>query len=81
VEDVVRVPEHGAADVGEHQAAPLSLEQLLIQRGLQRLDLVGDGGLRQAQLAARLGDAARPGRGPEVEEVVVVEPVHAFRIP
>ena len=45
---------------------------------LERLQLVGDGGLGEAQLPAGLGDAAGAGHDPEVMEVVVVEPFHIF---
>jgi hypothetical protein len=78
-EDVVGVLEDGAPGVGEDQPAPLPLQQLHPQGALQGLQLVGDGGLGEPQLLARLGDGARPGHGPEVVEVVVVEPLHGRR--
>jgi hypothetical protein len=76
-----RVGKHGAPHVGECQPAAASLEELVAEGALERLQLVGDGGLGEAQLLAGLGDAAGAGHDPEVVEVVVVEPFHTFTIP
>jgi hypothetical protein len=76
-EDVIGVAQDGAADVGEDEAAALSLEELVAERLLEELELGADGGLGEVELLAGLGDGAGAGDGPEVEEVVVVEPAHA----
>lgn len=76
-EDVIGVAQDGAADVGEDEAAALPLEELVAERLLEEFELGADGGLGEAEFLAGLGDGAGAGDGPEVEEVVVVEPAHA----
>jgi len=51
-------------------------EQPLLERVLERPDLAAHRRLREPQLLGRTGDAAFAGNGPEVEEVVIVEPFH-----
>jgi hypothetical protein len=68
------------AHLGQRQAPATLLEQLLAQRLLERAELQADRGRRQAQLLRRLGHAALAEDRPEVEQVVVVEPLHAARV-
>ena len=75
-EDLRGVPVDDAADVGQHERAALALKQTFSERLFQDLDLGADGRLRQPQLLGRLRDAALAHDGPEVQQVVVVEPVH-----
>ena len=78
-EDLVGVAERDPAGLGEHEVAPPAGEQLLAQDLFEPVDLAADRRMRQAQLLARPDDAALLGDHPEVEEVVVVEPLHARR--
>src|SRR4029077_9684591 len=55
------------------------VEQLLADHVLEPADLSADGGLGQTELGAGADDAAIPGDGPEVEQVMVVEPLHGTR--
>src|SRR5439155_24205538 len=61
-------------DVGGDEAVSLAQEQLLAERLLEALDLRADGGGREPKLLRRVRDGAGPRDGPEVEQVVVVEP-------
>jgi hypothetical protein len=76
-EDLVRVAIDGAADVREDHGAPGADEQLLPERFLQLPELAADCRLRDVELLARPRHAAFADHRPEVEEVVVVEGVHA----
>jgi hypothetical protein len=79
-EDLVRVPKDQATHVGQHEVSPALHEQLLAERSLQHANLGADRRLRQVELDARLRDAPGPGNGPEVEEVMVVEPGHVVAV-
>ena len=79
-EDLVGVAERDAARLGQHQASSPAREQLLTENLLQAVDLPADGGMRQAKLLARADDAALLGHHPEVEEVVIVEPLHRAKL-
>ena len=76
-EDLVRVAIDGAADVGEDHRATGANEQLLPEGFLQLPELAADRGLRDVELLARPRHAAFADHRPEVEEVVMVERVHA----
>ena len=54
--------------------AALPIEEIDLERALQRLDLFTDGRLSQAQSSARRRDSPLADHGPEIEQVVVVEP-------
>src|SRR5436309_11375746 len=75
-EDLVREAEGDAAGVGEREVAPDAGEELLAEGRLQRPDLRADRRLPEPQLHGGAGDAALARHDPEVEEVVVVEPLH-----
>src|SRR5262252_1364784 len=77
-EDLVREPVHGLADLGERDAAPGALEQLLTERVLERVDLLADGRLGQPQLLRSARHAAFARDRPEVAEVMEVEPIHTL---
>src|SRR5262249_3411397 len=57
--------EIGAPGLGNEQALPLAPEQLQAELRLERLDLLTDRALRDAQLLRRLGEAQVPCRGLE----------------
>jgi hypothetical protein len=78
-EDLVGIAIDRAAHVGELEPAADALEELLVERVLQRADLRADGRRREAELVARAADAALACGEPEVEEVVVVQPLHAAK--
>ena len=80
-EDLVGVPEHRPSHVGEDQFPADPVEQLLAQDLLQPPDLSADGRLRQPKLGAGPHDAAIAGHRPEVQEVMIVQPLHAGTIP
>ena len=65
------------ADVGEHERAAGALKQLLAELMLQGPNLAADGGLRQAQFFTGARDRALARDGPEVEQVVVIQPLHS----
>ena len=75
-EDVVGVLIHDAPDIGQRLHAPLPGEERLADGGLERPHLRADRGLRQVQLFGGLRHAALADDGPEIEEVVIVQPVH-----
>jgi hypothetical protein len=75
-EDLVGVAVHHASGLGQRHRPSLPLEQTLAQRALQPLHLRADARLRDAQLLRRPRYTTLAGDHPEVEEVVVVEPVH-----
>jgi hypothetical protein len=65
-----------APGVGERDRAARPLEEADLEGPLERPNLSADGGLREVQRAAGLRDAPLAGRHPEVEEMVIVQPVH-----
>jgi hypothetical protein len=75
-EDLLGVAVDDPTDVREDQMAPFATEQPLVENVLELADLPAHGRLCEPQLGRRLRDAALTGREPEVEKVVVVEPVH-----
>ena len=75
-ENLVRVPEGDAADVGEHEPAPFATKELLAKDLFEPVDLRANRGVGEPQLLGRTGDAALFRDDPEVEQVVVVEPFH-----
>jgi hypothetical protein len=75
-EDLVRVAVDGAAHVGQHERTPAALEEGLPELPFELTDLGADRGLREPQHGRGAGDAPLPGDVPEVEQVVVVEPLH-----
>ena len=68
--------ERDAPGLGQHQAPAPALEQVMAQRGFQRLDLRRKRRLRQVQLPRRTGQRAVGGHGPEEPQVVQVELGH-----
>ncbi len=56
--------------------APGFAKKLLAERLLQRFDLGTHGRLGQAQLVAGAADAADTRHGPEVKQMMVIEPIH-----
>ena len=58
------------------EAASLLHKQLLAERLLELPDLSADGRLGEPQLRGGARDAALFGDGPEVQQVMVVEPLH-----
>jgi hypothetical protein len=62
---IQRVADHSkifAAGLGNHQPLALAIEQLDAERALQRLDLMADGALGDAQFFRRPGEALAPRR-------------------
>ena len=74
--DFVSVAVDHPAGLGEHDRPTGAIEELGFERFLQGLDLPAHGGLGEMEKPAGLRDAPLAGRDPEIEEVVVVEPVH-----
>jgi hypothetical protein len=79
-EDLIGVAKGDPPQLGEHQPAPAPAEELLSQRVLQRPNLPAEGRLGQAKLGAGLGQAALARHHPEVEQVMVVEPLHPQKV-
>jgi hypothetical protein len=75
-EDLLGVALRRAARLGEREAPTLPHEQPLPQAALEGPELPAHRGLRDAKLRGRGGHAAQPRDGPEIIEVVVVQPVH-----
>jgi hypothetical protein len=78
-EDLVRVTENAPADVRQHEVPARAFEQLLPQNVLEPLHLAADRRLRQSKLGARARDGAIARDSPEVEQVMVVQPLHGPR--
>jgi hypothetical protein len=76
-EDLVGDVSDGLADLGEHEASALAAEQRLAELVRELRELLGDRGLRDAQLRRRARHAALARDDPEVAEVVKVQAVHA----
>ena len=76
-EDLVRIPQYELSGLGKDQVAPNPFEQLVADRFLQLPQLTADGRLSHVELLAGPRNAAFASDGPEVQEVVVVEPIHA----
>jgi hypothetical protein len=72
--DGVGVGQRNASRLGEHQTAPLSLEQGLPQLGLELTDLRGQRALGHPQMLRRPREVSLVRDGAEVLQVVVVEP-------
>src|SRR5262245_62448146 len=77
-EDVLRIAEHDLPDIREREVPTRAREQLLAERRLERANLGAHGGLCQAQLLSRPADTAFTRGKPEVEQMMVVEPLHAW---
>jgi hypothetical protein len=75
-EDLVGVPIHDAAHVGQRQLSADLREELLAQAVLERMDLRAQGRVREPQHLPRGDEAPFTSDDPEIEEVVVVEPFH-----
>ena len=78
-ENFVSVLVNNLADFGESKTAARFAEELLAKGGFQLAELSADGGLGKVEGLARLGDAALPGYGPEVKQVMVVQPFHNLK--
>jgi hypothetical protein len=63
--DLARV---GAAGAGQDRAAAMALEQRDAEELLEMLDLVADGGGRDAEFVGALGETAVAGRGLERQQ-------------
>lgn len=74
-EDLVRVAEGRPAGVGELQAATDAGEEARAEALLELTHLRGDRRLRETQAPARGRHAPFAGHRPEVQQVVVVEPI------
>src|SRR6516162_1476110 len=70
VESVAHDREIGAACLGDDQPLAFAIEQLQPELGLERLDLMADGALGDAQFLGRAREALVPGRGFESLERV-----------
>jgi len=75
-EDLVRIAVDEATALRQHQVSPRSDEELLVERLLERPQLAADRGLRKTQFLAGLRDGSLAGNHPEVQQVMVVEPLH-----
>src|SRR4051812_24211152 len=79
-EDLVRVSVDDPSHFGGLEGAALPLEELFAQRLLQRADLRAERRMREPKLFRGPGDSAFANGCPEVQEVVVVEPIHVEEI-
>ncbi len=75
-EDVLRVREDTATELGEHEATPGPREERLAELRLQIRDLLADRGLRQAEQIAGGRDAAALRGRPETPQVIKVQSIH-----
>ncbi len=75
-ENVVGIAKDDAAHVGEDEVASRSLKQFFAELIFEHADLPADRRLREPELLARARDGALARDGPEVQKVVVVEPLH-----
>ena len=66
-------------DGGPANPVPLQIP-IGAEDGFEGLDLSADGGLGDVELGGGLGEATFLGDGPEIEQVVVVDPFHATNI-
>ena len=79
-EDVNRIAIHNLTNIGQYQPAASLLEELFPKGVLQRADLSTYGWLRQAQNFASASNTAFARDRPEIEKVVIVEPLHTSTI-
>ena len=63
------------AEVGKHDGTAAAPVEWLAERRHELLHLRADGGLRVSELLRRAADAAFPGDGVKVAEVMLVEPL------
>lgn len=75
--DVFGVLEHQMSHLRQRQPSPCSDEQLLAQGIFQLPDLSADRGLSQAEFFARFRHGAVLRDRPEIQEMMVVQPIHA----
>ncbi|CUS37326.1 hypothetical protein COMA2_30215 [Candidatus Nitrospira nitrificans] len=75
--DVFGVFEHQLSHLRQCEPSPCSDEQLLAQGIFQLTDLSADRGLSQAEFFARFRHGAVLGDGPEIQEMMIVQPIHA----
>ena len=76
-EDFIGIPKDGVAHLGQGEIATNLFEQLVPHRRLQPLQLGTDGRLSQQQAFGGPRHAAFAGDHPEIQQVVIVEPVHS----
>jgi hypothetical protein len=79
-EDVVCILEHLSARFREFQTAAYTAEKLLPDRILQFMNLRAYGGLGPPQFCGRSGYTSFAGDSPEVQQMVVVQPVHVMNV-
>ena len=79
--DLVGIAIDRAASVGEHQRPAPAFKELGLERLLELLQLAANCRLGEVQPAAGCSNAALAGDGPEIEQVVVIQPVHRFGNP
>jgi hypothetical protein len=75
-EDLVGVQHHRSTGIGQPQSAAAPLEQRLTEVALQLPELGTDRRLADVQQSAGCGDASLASDGPEVAQMVIVEPLH-----
>ena len=75
-EDLIGIPVDHLARFGQPDRSASPFEEPRLQRLFQVSNLTAHGRLREMQQLAGLGDASLAGRRPEVEQVMIVEPVH-----
>ena len=76
LEDLVGVLEDELARLGEADGPSGAAEERRAECPFQRRHLSADGRLRQLQQLAGTSDAPFAGHGPEIQQMVVVQPVH-----
>src|SRR5262249_14092541 len=79
-EDLVGVAVDGAADVGEPEAPSGAYEELLAQPLFERADLPAERRVAETEDAPRRCQTALARDQPEIEEVVIVQPLHLLTI-
>src|SRR5207244_5188768 len=75
-EDFVRILINQLPRFRKYQPAPHPREQLLSQTFFQRPELAADSRLREIQVPARARNAALPRHHPEVQQMMIIEPLH-----
>ena len=78
-ENLVSVLVNNLTDFSEGKTAARFAEELLAEGSFKLAELSADGGLSKVEDLARLSDAALPGDGPEVVQVMVVQPFHNLK--
>jgi hypothetical protein len=75
-ENSLGVAVHHHSEIRQRQVAPDAFEELATERHFESSDLAAQRRLSQAKLVGGVRDGAEAGGRPEIEQVVIVEPLH-----